>query len=166
MERSFLKALGLNPEQIDSVMAEYGREKTDADKEIEQLKEQIGSIEATKNELKAYQKGGEKYIDPEEVKELKAFKESTQAAERTKRQKDSANELFKMYSDSNRKLLTEIYHGRIELDENGKVTNGADVMKDVKERFSDLPIETGNGGTQSGAQDYTGGGSGRVRQVY
>lgn len=160
MERSFLKALGLSDDQINAVFSEYGREKTAHDTELNNLKEQLKTANAKAETVKLYEKGGEKYIDPTEYANLKQYKVDTEKAAVEKKQKESAAELFKSYSETNKRFLTDLYSSKIAYDDAGKVTNSNDILKDVKERYPDLTIETGNDGTHSGGGGYSGGNGG------
>lgn len=126
MERSFLKALGLNTEQIDTIFAEYGKERGDYLNKIEEQKKTIDGLKASDEELKKYQKGGEKYIDPTEMETLREFKETTQREQRATSIRSALAEILsrnKVKPGVDKLLIKYLDPNEVEVDDKGKITS-------------------------------------------
>lgn len=146
MNREALKALELSDEQVNGVMKLYG-------KAIVELQNGLTAAQAdsesAKSELKKHQKGGELYVDPDEMMRLKNFEKDTLTKEANSQKTAALTKLFKgaNVSDSATKLLIASKAlDEIELDDKGEIKGGADILKKAKADYADLFAANGNSG--------------------
>ena len=148
MKRKFLEDLGLTKEQIDSVMAENGKD-IEAEKEkaattnaeLEDVKNQLKEANSTITDLKKSNADNETLQT--KVKEYEDTIKSQKADYEAKVRNltlDSAIE--KALSKANAKhsdlLSTKINKEKLVIGEDGKVTGLDDQLKELKETYKDL----------------------------
>ena len=153
MKREELKALELTDEQVNAVMKMYGKSITELQNGLSTAQ---ADSETAKAELKKYQKGGELYIDGEEHQRLKTFETET------------LTKLFKgeNASDSATKLLISSSKlDEIELDDQGEIKGGAEILKKAKDDYADLFAVNGNSGVPQ-SPDGEGGASAKQRAKF
>ena len=105
-------------------------------RENEQLK---AENERLAGELKAYEKGGAKYVDAAELERLKKFETDTLAAQKRQKQENAVRELLKKNharDDMLELLLKGVAADGVELAEDGTVKDGDKIVKDLKEKYA------------------------------
>ena len=175
MKRQELKNLlhGIKPDgdlsdTIDAIMELNGAD-------IENAKKTAGTDNAKivdeneklKAQLKAYEEGGENYVDPAEVERLKKFETDTKAAQKRATVEAAVNEMLtrnKVNPTFIKLTLKNINVDDVKLDEKGKVTTEyeTDYMKAFKADYPEA-IETprpGTGAPAHGGKGEPGGGEG------
>ena len=165
MKREELKALELTDEQVNAIMKMYG-------KSIPELQNGLSTAQAdsetAKAELKKYQKGGELYIDGEEHTRLKNFEKDTLTKETNAKKTAAITKVFKgaNASDSATKLLISSSKlDEIELDDQGEIKGGAEILKKAKDDYADLFAVNGNSGVPQ-SPDGEGGASAKQRAKF
>ncbi len=106
-------------------------------------------LEEAKTELGKYAKDGEKYIDPEEFKRLKAFETDTVSKAEAKKRSDALNALFDTHGvpQKVRKLLAKaVGDDGVKLNEDGKIADGDKLIATLKEEYSEAFESDGNKG--------------------
>lgn len=146
MTREVLIALGLTDEQTEGVMKEHGKAMSKVTAELDKAKVKAVNAET---ELARYQKGGDLYNDPEEMKRLKLFEQDTITKDVNSKKTAALEKLYKSAnaSDSATKLLikgTDL--SKIDIDEKGEVKGGVDILKQAKADYSDFFGMDGNTG--------------------
>jgi hypothetical protein len=166
MNREALKTLGLTDEQVNEVMKAYG-------KSIVELQNGLSAAqtdsENVKAELKKYQKDGELYVDPDEVKRLKQFETDTLSKEANAKKTAALTKLFKgaNASDGATKLLIAGSKlDEIELDDKGEIKGGGELLKKAKADYADLFAADGNAGVPQGRTAGVDGGATKKQAVY
>lgn len=132
MTREPLIALGLTDEQVEGVMKEHGKTMSKVLADLEKSKSEAVTA---KTELTRYQKGGDLYNDPEEMKRLKLFEQETLTKDANAKKTAALEKLYKSAnaSESATKLLIKGSDlSKIELDEKGEVKGGVDILKQAK----------------------------------
>ena len=138
MTRETLIALGLTDEQVEGVMKEHGKTMARTLADLEKSKSEATTA---KTELTRYQKGGDLYNDPEELKRLKLFEQETLTKDANAKKTAALEKLYKSAnaSESATKLLIKGSDlSKIELDEKGEVKGGVDILKQAKADYSDF----------------------------
>ena len=165
MNREELIALALTDEQVNGVMKLHG-------KAIVELQNGLSAAQAdsetAKKELKKYQKGGELYVDNEEITRLKNFEKDTLTKESNAKKTAALTKLFKgaNASDSATKLLISGSKlDELELDDKGEIKGAAEHLKKSKADYADLFAVTGNAGVPQNPPGQAGGGSGKKAQA-
>lgn len=105
----------LNGADIENAKKNAGTDYTAISKENEELKAK----------LKAYEKGGEKYIDPAEVQRLKQFEADTQTAQKRKTVETAISEMLtrnKVLPGIIKRELKTLNVDEVKLGTDGKVT--------------------------------------------
>lgn len=150
MKREYLKgllgAIENADDIIDQIMTEYGKDLAKAKAESETARAAV----------KAYEVGGEKYIDPVEYAALKQFKADTTAKQMEERQRAAIKEALKgaKYRDTDTTLLTDLLFRDVAFAEDG-THNCAAIVEGVKKRYPDLQPQTGDTGFGLGVQPVT-----------
>lgn len=165
MKREELKALELTDEQVNAVMKMYGKSITELQNGLSTAQ---ADSETAKAELKKYQKGGELYIDGEEHQRLKTFETETLTKETNAKKTAALTKLFKgaNASDSATKLLISSSKlDEIELDDQGEIKGGAEILKKAKDDYADLFAVNGNSGVPQ-SPDGEGGASAKQRAKF
>lgn len=165
MKREELKALELTDEQVNAVMKMYGKSITELQNGLSTAQ---ADSETAKAELKKYQKGGELYIDGEEHTRLKNFEKDTLTKETNAKKTAALTKLFKgaNASDSATKLLISSSKlDEIELDDQGEIKGGAEILKKAKDDYADLFAVNGNSGVPQ-SPDGEGGASAKQRAKF
>lgn len=165
MKREELKALELTDEQVNAVMKMYGKSITELQNGLSTAQ---ADSETAKAELKKYQKGGELYIDGEEHTRLKNFEKDTLTKETNAKKMAALTKLFKgaNASDSATKLLISSSKlDEIELDDQGEIKGGAEILKKAKDDYADLFAVNGNSGVPQ-SPDGEGGASAKQRAKF
>lgn len=163
--RDELKALGLEGELLDAVMKLHGKHNAEFVESARLAEEQKAQAVA---ELKKYQKGGELYIDGEEHQRLKTFETETLTKETNAKKTAALTKLFKgaNASDSATKLLISSSKlDEIELDDQGEIKGGAEILKKAKDDYADLFAVNGNSGVPQ-SPDGEGGASAKQRAKF
>lgn len=160
MKRTAVKALLRGVENadeiIDQIMELNGADIENAKKaagggsdaltrENERLKEENESLTG---QLKAYEKGGAKYVDAAELERLKKFETDTLAAQKRQKQETAVKELLKKNharEDMLDLLLNGVKLDGIEVSEDGTVKDGETLVKDLKGRYAAGFSETEHG---------------------
>lgn len=174
MNRQELKALLHGVENaadiIDRIMEINGADIENAKKdknggnealnrEIERLKGENGTIA---EQLKAYEKGGEKYIDAAEFERLKTFETDTIARQKKEKQTGAVKALLKKNNareDMLDLLLNGVSLDKIEVAEDGTVKDGETLVAGLKEKYAAGFSEDahGTGGAPFSKTDPAGG---------
>ena len=169
MKRDELKALGLTDEQVESVMQDYGKSiyalQRAADEKSAALQKAADEKDA---ELKKYLKGGELYTDPAEIQRLKTFEKDTLTKETNAKKTAGLIKLFKSAnaSDSVAKLFVSGKNlDEIELDEQGDIKGGEEILKQAQADYSDL-FGNGNSGVPQGTTAQTKGDTAKKTPFY
>lgn len=124
---------------VDFIMAENGKDiqaiKTASTRD---LLEATQAKEAAEAELKAYQQGGEHYVDQTEFERLKKFESDTLSEQKTAKTKAA---LLKLLDDSKASpAIKELLVKAIDLDavkfkDDGSIENADEIIKPLKESY-------------------------------
>lgn len=175
MKRQELKNLlrGIKPDGdlsdiIDAIMEMNGADIENAKNTAGGDTEKIAAEnEALKTQLKVFEKGGDKYVDPKEIERLKKFETDTKAAQKRASVEAAVNEMLtrnKVNPTFVKFMLKNINVDDVKLDDKGKVTAEyeSEYMKTFKTDYPEA-IETPRPGTGAPAHGGSGepnGGSG------
>lgn len=130
---------------IDAIMEINGADIENAKKngddgvlnrEIERLK---GEYDSLAQKLKAYEKGGEKYVDLAEFERLKTFETETLAKAETEKRTSAVKELLKKHNareDMLPLLMNGITFDSVEFSEDGSLKDGEKLVASLKEKYS------------------------------
>jgi hypothetical protein len=147
MTREELKALGIAEEStVNGIMVLHGKAMTEAVNKANLANERA---EKAETELKKYQKGGEFYNDPKEIERLKTFEKDTLTRADRDKKTASLTKLFKSANASEgatKLLVSSQDFDKLEVDENGEVKNGLELLKKAKADYADLFSVNGNAG--------------------
>ena len=145
MKREELKAQGIADEHIDVILDAWHNEHKGL---LDQVQALTRERDDAKAETKKYQKGGEYYVDKDEIERLKNFEQDTLTKEVKAKKTAGLTKLFKdaNASDSGTKLFIKSTNlDDIELDDKGNVKGGAEILKQAKADYADL-FESGETG--------------------
>lgn len=149
MKREVLKARGIADGDIDFILNEWHEGQKELLGQVQKLtKERDDAV----SETKKYQKDGEFYIDRTEHDRLKNFEKDTLTKEATAKKTASLTKLFKDANagDGATKLFIKSLNlDDIELDDNGNVKGGLDIVKKVKTEYADMFASGDSGVPQS-----------------
>lgn len=121
--------------------------------------------EALKAQIKAYEKGGEKYVDPAEIERLKKFETDTKSAQKRATVEAAVNEMLtknKVLPGYIKLMLKNLNADEVQLDDKGKVTAEyekkyiADFKTECPDGFAQpndgtgAPAHGGNGSNEGG----------------
>lgn len=130
---------------IDAIMEINGADIENAKKngddgvlnrEIERLK---GEKDSLMQQLKAYEKGGEKYVDTAEFERLKTFETEALAKAETEKRTSAVKELLKKHNareDMLPLLMNGIAFDSVEFSEDGSLKDGEKLVTALKEKYS------------------------------
>lgn len=165
--KNLLRALKPDGDISDTVDAIMELNGTD----IENAKKSAGTDSATlaaenealKTQLKAFEKGGDKYVDPTEIERLKKFETDTKAAQKRTAAEAAVNEMLtrnKVNATVIKLTLKNLNVDDVKLDDKGKVTKEYEegYMKAFKADYPEA-IETPPDGTGAPAHGGSGNGS-------
>lgn len=145
ISRKDLEAMGIEPEKIESIIAAHIGVVNALKDECDTLKAKATQFDAIQKELETLKTNGsdwqKKYED--EHNAFEEYKTSVVAAESTRKKSDAYRSAMKKANIPEQvidKLLKIADVENVKLDETGKVTNLADVEKDVKENFGDYIV--------------------------
>lgn len=173
MKRQEIKNLlrGIKPDgdlsdTIDAIMelngADIENAKKNAGTDYEKL---VTENERLTAQLKAYEKGGDKYVDPAEVERLKKFETDTKAAQKRTTVETAVKEMLtknKVLPGYIKLMLKNLNADEVQLDDKGKVTAEyekkyiADFKAECPDGFAQpndgtgAPTRGGNGSNEGG----------------
>ena len=103
-----------------------------------------GQITELQNELNEYKKGGDKYIDEEELNSLREFKKSVDARELKSKQESAIAKLLddNKFDSKVKSLLTRavLEDFKPEFDNDFKITNSDKILNDLKTQYKDFVV--------------------------
>lgn len=135
----------INGADIENAKKEKGSGNEALNREIERLKGENGSLA---EQIKAYEKGGEKFIDAAEFERLKTFEADTIARQKKEKQTVAVKALLKKNNardDMLDLLLNGVSLDRIEIAENGTIKDGDKIVAGLKEKYAAGFSEDANG---------------------
>lgn len=149
----------INGADIENAKKEKSGGNEALNREIERLKGENGALA---EQLKAYEKGGEKYIDAAEFERLKTFETDTVARQKKEKQKGAVKALLKKNNareDMLELLLNGVSIDGIEVAEDGTVKDGDKLVAGLKEKYAAGFSEDaqGTGGAPFAKTDPAGG---------
>ena len=154
MKREELKRLLKGVESadtiIDDIMSINGADIENAKKEFDAV---VAERDAKEAELKKFDKGGEKFVDTTEIEALRKFKTDTEASQTRSKKESAILEALRAekVSPKAEKLLMKAFDfEKIELGEDGKAKNAADLIKPIKTEFADYFVTEQAGGATAG----------------
>lgn len=161
LTRKFLSALGIESDKVDEIIQAHTETVDGLKEEISKYKgdaEQLPAVQKELDKLKEAAKDGGK--NPFEVK-YNALKEEfaeykkEQTAKETKSKKETAYKAILKEAGISEKRISSVLKvsdvDGLEFDENGKVKNHDDLLKNIKEEWADFIVTT----TQTGAHTAT-----------
>lgn len=157
LTHKFLKALGIETEQADLILAEHSNTLADIKKDKDEAVEQANKYKENAEKLKTVQDELEKYKDAEKnYKDLKAEYDKYKGEMTAKETKATKTKAFK-------KLLTDMkvsekWHDRVikgtnldgvEIDEKGEIKDVEALKKSVSDEWGDCIETTGTAGVDT-----------------
>jgi len=149
MKRQELKALLHGVENageiIDQIMEINGADIENAKKSVNtsgltaQISEKDAKIAELEATLKAYEKGGDKYIDSADYERLKKFETDTVSAQKKEQQKAAVKKLLKdehAREDMLDLLINGVNIDGVEIQKDGTIKDGANLVKTLKEKYA------------------------------
>lgn len=130
---------------IDAIMEINGADVENAKKSVNtsgltaQIEAKDGKIAELEAVIKSYQKGGEKYVDNAEFERLKKFETDTLAAQKKDRQTAAVKKLLTdehARDDMLELLLKGVDIDKIDVQDDGTVKDGANLVKGLKEKYA------------------------------
>ena len=157
LTRKFLSALGIDDAKVDEIIQAHSDTVNGLKDEIEKYKADAEKLPAVEKELKELKDANAEYEgkNPYKVKyealkeEYAEYKKGIDEKE-TKAKKESAYKaLLKEAGVSDKRIDSVLKVSDIEgleLDDEGKAKNSADLVKSIKEEWSDFIVSEGKGG--------------------
>lgn len=153
------RIMEINGEDIENAKKSAGTDTQSLTAENEKLKAQ----------LKAYEKGGEKYIDPAEIERLKKFETDTKATQKRTAAENAVKEMLtrnKVLPGYIKLMLKNLNVDEVQLDDKGKITADyekkyiADFKADCPDGFEQPSNGTGGAPAHGNGGDSNGKGGG------
>lgn len=131
-------------EIVDFVMSENGKDIESAKVDTSSFEQKISELQAS---VKAYEQGGDKYIDPSEYARLVKAEEETKTREQLNNTKNAVKQWLKDNNASDKALellIKAVDLNAVEIKE-GKIAN-PDVLGSLKTEYKDFFVEVEQGG--------------------
>lgn len=160
LTRKFLAALGIEDEKVDEIIQAHSDTVNGLKDEIEKYKADAEKLPAVEKELKelkdanAEHEGKNPYkVKYEALKEEYADYKKGIDEKETKAKKESVYKALLKEAGISEKRIDSVLKvsdvDSLELEEDGKAKNSADLIKSIKEDWSDFIVSEGKGGAQT-----------------
>ena len=157
LTHKFLKALGIDAEQVELIITEHQNTLADIKKDKDEAVEQANKYKEDAEKLKTVQTELDKYKDADKnYKELKAEYEKYKGEQTAKETKANKTKAFKkLLADMK---VSEKWHDRVvkgtdldgvELDENGAIKDVEALKKSITDEWGDCIETTGTAGADT-----------------